>query len=705
MRAYLIILIYFGLIANCYCQTYTKQGIDFGENQYVNFCLSKDGLFTGVFKEPKKTEKTAEISKLEVIIWNNLKNEVAEKYEFELPSYCFQKIDLISFTDDNKYVYGNNSCGGYYIIERTTGNIYIGKIDRKKKNYEERYEIDSYSNGVFKIDIQGNTSDFDKGSGQFLSKYSYYLADANLKNNTLNILSKQKKNNYRKFLGGKGIDDVDTDIYFFINNLKNEKIYSLSENEKCLSRDYDPLNSTISLIINTEKESYNSRGKIVIYSLIEHRIIKEFQINIGFQGWIHYCNSVQISKDFQFLIYNDGTSIRKLNFKTLDNSILIKFDKGWGPFFTWNDFDNKLYYQISSKSSILGIFPLENNIDKGLYIKFNSPREDNVYLQANKTLINVCVSNPNNILYKAVEYNLNNKKLSDRDFEIKKNSCISSINKIVDLQEGQNTFEVVVLDNSGKEINREKRVLNYTPKQIAEPIINPIPKVITEKRLALVVGNSKYYNGNNLQNATNDADSLNIVLTSLGFKVIKLKNQTKQQLETAIKNFTVLLKDYDVGLFFYAGHGMDFNGENYIIPTDAEKLDKSDVQYRCVSTSWLQEKMAEAGAYNKTNIIILDACRNNPFRSWRSFDDSKIWTPPLNLPTGTIIEYAASQGQKASDGYGSNGLYTSILLKHIKTKGLEIEKVFKRVRSDLKQKGEQDPVTVSQLINDFYFVK
>ncbi|MBN8789987.1 MAG: caspase family protein, partial [Terrimonas sp.] len=307
---------------------------------------------------------------------------------------------------------------------------------------------------------------------------------------------------------------------------------------------------------------------------------------------------------------------------------------------------------------------------------------------------------------------VNNVLYSTRDFEIVDNNekiFTQKFSAEVPLAKNESKTTNITIKVTNKDgTTSSSRIIHLTEDVVVappKPEPTPAPTVIKEKRLALVVGNSNYKNGGNLKNPQNDADSMANVLKQLDFEVIKAKDQTQEQLDKLVREFTAKLKNYDVGLFFYAGHGIELNGTNYIIPVDAGKLDKSDVEFKCINTSWLQGRMAEAGSYNKTNIVILDACRNNPFRSWRAYDE-EVWAPPARVPSGLIVAYAASQGERANDQpTESNGLYTSILLKHLRTKGLEIKDLFMRVRVELSQKGVQISNENVTLFQNFYFVK
>ena len=136
----------------------------------------------------------------------------------------------------------------------------------------------------------------------------------------------------------------------------------------------------------------------------------------------------------------------------------------------------------------------------------------------------------------------------------------------------------------------------------------------TEKRLALVVGNSAYTGGSALKNPVNDANLMATTLTTLGFTVIKRVNVRKADLEKAIYEFSKKLKDYDIALFYYAGHGIQVDGKNYLIPIDAKLSDKTAVRFEAVAVNYVVDEFEYYP--DNTNIVILDACRDNPFKMW-----------------------------------------------------------------------------------------
>ena len=223
------------------------------------------------------------------------------------------------------------------------------------------------------------------------------------------------------------------------------------------------------------------------------------------------------------------------------------------------------------------------------------------------------------------------------------------------------------------------------------------------KRVALIIGNSEYQTSTMLENPVNDAESIAKTLDLLGFEVILKKNANQKEMKMAIDGFGEILKDYDVGLFFYAGHGIQVNGYNYLIPIDANLSSEGDAEYDCINTGRILSKMESSGS--KTNIVILDACRNNPFeKSWdRSLSNKGLAF--MEAPFGSLVAYATSPGNTASDGSGADGLYTESLLKYIGDPDLNILQVFQKVRKDVREKseGDQIPWESTSLEDNFYF--
>ena len=225
----------------------------------------------------------------------------------------------------------------------------------------------------------------------------------------------------------------------------------------------------------------------------------------------------------------------------------------------------------------------------------------------------------------------------------------------------------------------------------------------TSGRVALIIGNSDYTSGP-LLNPENDARAMASALRNTGFDVLEFINlETMPDMKRVIREFGRKIQNGGVGLFYYAGHGIQVNGKNYLIPTKAQIYAEEEVEYESVDVSFVLAQMEIA--HNRMNIIILDACRNNPFaRSWRSAASGLAF---INAPAGTMIAYSTAPGSVASDGTGSNGLYTEELLKQIEIKGQKIEDVFKSVRAGVitRSNSLQTPWEMSSLIGDFYFIR
>jgi uncharacterized caspase-like protein len=224
-----------------------------------------------------------------------------------------------------------------------------------------------------------------------------------------------------------------------------------------------------------------------------------------------------------------------------------------------------------------------------------------------------------------------------------------------------------------------------------------------EARIALVIGNSDYSSGP-LPNPANDAKLVGDALTALGFDVIARRNADQVTMKRAIQEFGSRLEKAGpgaVGLFYYAGHGMQLSGRNYLIPTTARIEREGDVEIEAVSADWVIEQMRYAR--NRLNIVILDACRNNPFtRSMRSVDHG---LASMDAPAGILIAYSTAPGAVAADGAGRNSPYTEALTRAMRDMHEPVEQVFKHVRVGVMSatSGKQVPWESSSLTGDFYF--
>jgi hypothetical protein len=238
-------------------------------------------------------------------------------------------------------------------------------------------------------------------------------------------------------------------------------------------------------------------------------------------------------------------------------------------------------------------------------------------------------------------------------------------------------------------------------------LLVPIPQqqelqgIRQQQRIALVIGNGAYHRAP-LRNPLNDAQAMAATLGPLGFAVTKLENASKGQMLDAIRKFGDTIKNGGVGLFYFAGHGIQVNGKNFLLPVDADIQREDEVEAGGVNTNLVLGKMGTAK--NSLNIVILDACRDNPFE--RSFRSAEQGLAPMEAPFGTLIAFSTAPGAVALDGADKHGLYTEHLLRNITEPGLKIEDVFKRTRFAVRYKtgGRQIPWENTSLEGDFFFV-
>ena len=220
------------------------------------------------------------------------------------------------------------------------------------------------------------------------------------------------------------------------------------------------------------------------------------------------------------------------------------------------------------------------------------------------------------------------------------------------------------------------------------------------KRVALVIGNSKYPSAP-LKNPGNDARAVANSLKELGFEVVLRENAGRRDLAVAIRQFGAAIAPGSAALFYFAGHGMQVKGRNYLVPIDADIQVEDEVPYSAIDANLVLDKM-EVGK-SAVNIVILDACRNNPFS--RRFRSSATGLAEMIAPIGTLIAFATAPGSVAQDGAGENGVYTKHLLESIAVPGLPVEQMFKRVRNGVARdtNDAQVPWESSSMKGDFAF--
>lgn len=222
------------------------------------------------------------------------------------------------------------------------------------------------------------------------------------------------------------------------------------------------------------------------------------------------------------------------------------------------------------------------------------------------------------------------------------------------------------------------------------------------RRIALVVGNKDYQRSQwTLANPGNDARSMEDALKATGFEVHLLVNATLIEMRNAVDDLVKTTRPRDVVLFYYAGHGIQLYGENYLIPVDFTAADERSAREQAFNVDTIRTKLERTSS--ALRILILDTCRNNPFRPNRSLDNS---LANMSSGEGTFIALATGPGAVASDGGdGRNGLFTGFLVEALKTPALSLDEVFATVRKRVKDAtgGSQWPLVVNAVVGTFYF--
>ena len=226
-------------------------------------------------------------------------------------------------------------------------------------------------------------------------------------------------------------------------------------------------------------------------------------------------------------------------------------------------------------------------------------------------------------------------------------------------------------------------------------------------RVALVVGNSNYSGEiGRLGNPVNDVRTMARTLEQAGFSVTKLEDTSYSELREAIWDFGKQLREADAALFYFSGHGVQYNGSNYLLPLGTRLETPRHIQLQAVSENEVLAEM-EGGTEDRVNIVIVDACRNNLVtRRFRSAQKGLAATLAEFQPKGSVIAYATAPAKLALDGEGTNSPYVSELSTHLLTPGLKIEEVFKRVLAGVEERtqGKQTPWVNYSLKGDFFFV-
>ena len=229
-----------------------------------------------------------------------------------------------------------------------------------------------------------------------------------------------------------------------------------------------------------------------------------------------------------------------------------------------------------------------------------------------------------------------------------------------------------------------------------------------EKRLALVIGNSNYDSIAKLANPVNDAKLIAKTLESLDFEVILATDLDKGEFMSKVVEFGKKRANYDVGFIYYAGHGVQIDGENYLLPTNQNFDEEWKVEEYAINVNRIMKYLT--AITDQVNILILDACRNNPWEgNFRSIGKSnKGGLAKIPAPTGSLIAFSTDYGALAADGYGKNSMYCKSLVKNMVLENTTLDQVFRNVRADVLNESNnyQRPMESSQLTGQaFYLVK
>lgn len=266
----------------------------------------------------------------------------------------------------------------------------------------------------------------------------------------------------------------------------------------------------------------------------------------------------------------------------------------------------------------------------------------------------------------------------------------------VPLEPGKNKIRILAENSEQKQIVKDFYV-TYEPAKTAAKKSGQAGK--GGRRVALVIGNANYQHSNKLINTLSDAKAMEATLKELGFQVITILDGDYEKMKNAVFAFGDQINDVDISLFYYAGHGLEVDGTNYLIPVDADIQSALDVKQKSVPLPGILRTM-EFTNEEGLNMIILDACRNNPFPTGKRGGSG---LARVNAPSGTLIAYATDPGSVASDGTGTNGLYTGVLVEQMKIPQ-RIEDIFMNTRNKVEElsKGNQRPWEEARLKGVFY---
>ncbi len=596
-------------------------------------------------------------------IYTGAENKVVMQWDFEKgemirkligPKYPVNEINI---SHDGKYLVGGDDNGNIYLWNLTDGNLLKTIVGHEGPVTSLCFSPDD------KYIISGSE---DKTSKMFETVSGIIIRTVNHKDkiNTVDISPDGK-------IIATGSDDKSVKLW-------NSNIGIAAPAEEITRKTTE--------VVNIET------APVIIWQLpfreIDTSAVKNYALHAFIQSSsllrsvIIYHNSV--TSEFDITSYKTNSSgeynltlEHNISLGNGNNSVIIKAANNAGT--TTSDI-RSVYYNIPVRIS-------DNEV------VWETPTIENEITNSLKFKVKACIKSRTKITQ--ISLFLNNSMWAfERTQNIPQGSvdCMIKYEKEIDLLKGNNEIKIEAVNEDNSKISASRTVIFQEFKE--------------EKRLALVIGNSKYSHGAFLLNPANDAAAMAKVLQKVGFEVDSYIDADQKTVKMAMDKFGAKLENYQVGLFYYAGHGIQVNGNNYIVPIDANLYMENDVEYDCVEVGRILGKMEDSGC--ETNIIILDACRDNPFeRKWSGRSVKTQGLAFMNAPSGSIIAYSTAPGKTASDGTGENGLYTSALLKYIQVPNLILEDVFKNVRSEIEKvsDGGQTPWESTSLKGSFYFLR
>ncbi|GAA4418918.1 hypothetical protein GCM10023187_52810 [Nibrella viscosa] len=341
-------------------------------------------------------------------------------------------------------------------------------------------------------------------------------------------------------------------------------------------------------------------------------------------------------------------------------------------------------------------------------VSWELPAAERLTVSLNNYTVKACVQGTDISQYQLY---LNGVPLNGRT--IKTVGCSMPIDQSITLQSGENDLYIAGT-YGGNSFTSEHRYINYQPPGATPGTTTATSSTANTSRTqsnldefsnrqALVIGNSTYQYGNSLDNRPiNDARDVAARLEKLGFRVTTITDATKTQIERAIGQFSRVAQNADVTLFFYAGHGLESEGVNYLIPTDAQLEEPEEARLQTIPLDLILSEMKRYKT--KVNLVYLDACRNKLFRSWNRDGIGRGFKTVGQLSQSTKVYYATQPGDVAQNGTGRNGVFTTSLLKYLQ-RGVEIEDLMRDVTKDVitNTRNSQQPWSAGTLLTRFTF--